>query len=269
MSYNQVTPSFWLCICVNFRLCSTHFSCHWCKICHILCWSTQISKRQHDPCLLSGNKNTTFHPFCHSDILVQVTGTLESQFWRPSSTTRSARFPAWKSCTSSLIRPSHARVHWLGQATTSEAMLFGSYDDAVFCICMMLLMTICEDLALVADNTQGMTIRTARLPRAGNLLSWAGEDLSGLPDQASCYQFVYFFYFFLLTVSYYNSSTRFQVTVTIFVFAVPQSQHQFPFTSSNWPTSVSWHVIGLPVQLSQSEASSLYSWRSMAHTQLF
>ena len=79
-------------------------------------------------------KNTTFHPFCHSDVLVQVTGTLESQFWRPSSTTRSARFPAWKSCTSSLIRPSHARVHCLGQATTSEAMLFGSYDDVVFCI---------------------------------------------------------------------------------------------------------------------------------------
>ena len=70
-------------------------------------------------------------------------------------------------------------------------MLFGSYDDAVFCICMMLLMTICEDLALVADNTQGMTIRTARLPRAGNLLSQAGEDLSGLPDRASRYQFFY------------------------------------------------------------------------------
>ena len=62
--------------------------------------------------------------------------------------------------------------------------------------CMMLLLTICEDLALVADNTQGMTIMTARLPGAGNLLSWAGEDLSGLPDQASRYQFVYFFYFF-------------------------------------------------------------------------
>ena len=27
-------------------------------------------------------------------------------------------------------------------------------------------------------------------------------------------------------------------------------------------------MIGLPVQLSQSEASSLYSWRSMAHTRL-
>ena len=36
---------------------------------------------------------------------------------------------------------------------------------------------------------QGMTIRTARLPGAGNLLSRAGEDISGLPDWASRYQF--------------------------------------------------------------------------------
>ena len=42
--------------------------------------------------------------------------------------------------------------------------------------------------------THGMTIRTARLPRAGNLLSRAGEDLSGLPDWASRYQFLKFFY---------------------------------------------------------------------------
>ena len=41
---------------------------------------------------------------------------------------------------------------------------------------------------------QGMTIRTARLPGAGNLLGWAGEDLSGLPDRASCYQFFGFFF---------------------------------------------------------------------------
>ena len=34
-----------------------------------------------------------------------------------------------------------------------------------------------------------MTIRTARLPGAGNLLGQAGEDLSGLPDWASRYQF--------------------------------------------------------------------------------
>ena len=40
-------------------------------------------------------------------------------------------------------------------------------------------------------ETQGMTIRTARLPGAGNLLGRAGEDLSGLPDWASCYQFFF------------------------------------------------------------------------------
>ena len=36
-----------------------------------------------------------------------------------------------------------------------------------------------------------MTIRTAQLPGAGNLLSWAGEDFSGLPDWASFYQGVF------------------------------------------------------------------------------
>ena len=45
---------------------------------------------------------------------------------------------------------------------------------------------------------QGMTIRTAWLPGAGNLLSRAGEDLSGLPDQASHYQVFYFFLLFFI-----------------------------------------------------------------------
>ena len=40
---------------------------------------------------------------------------------------------------------------------------------------------------------QGMTIRTARLPGAGNLLGQASEYLSGLPDWASSYQFFKFF----------------------------------------------------------------------------
>ena len=62
---------------------------------------------------------------------------------------------------------------------------------------------------------QGMTIRTARMPGAGNLLSRAGGDVSGQPDQTSCHQF--FFKFFLLTVSYFNPSTRFQVTVAVLV----------------------------------------------------
>ena len=65
-------------------------------------------------------------------------------------------------------------------------------------------------IVLVLLIVQGMTIRTARLPEAGNLLGRAGEDLSGLPDRARRY------HFFLLTVSYFNSSTRFRVTVTVF-----------------------------------------------------
>ena len=41
---------------------------------------------------------------------------------------------------------------------------------------------------------QGMTIRTAQMPGAGNLLSRADEDVSGLPDQTSCHQFFYCFF---------------------------------------------------------------------------
>ena len=48
------------------------------------------------------------------------------------------------------------------------------------------------------ERQQGMTIRTARLPGAGNLLGRAGEDFNGLPGRASCISF----YFILLTVSY-------------------------------------------------------------------
>ena len=71
---------------------------------------------------------------------------------------------------------------------------------------------------------QGMTIRTARLPGAGNLLGRAGEDLSGLPDWASRYHF----FSFLLTVSYFNSSTRFRVTVTVFVLWFHNRNISFP-----------------------------------------
>ena len=65
--------------------------------------------------------------------------------------TRSTSFPAWKSCTSSLIlviRPrswvSHEQPHL--KPCCLGAMMMLSY-------CMMLLMTICENLALVADDT--------------------------------------------------------------------------------------------------------------------
>ena len=41
---NQVTPSFWLCLCANSRLCCMHFSYHWCKIPNVSHWLMQISK---------------------------------------------------------------------------------------------------------------------------------------------------------------------------------------------------------------------------------
>ena len=41
-------------------------------------------------------------------------------------------------------------------------------------------------------KAQGMTLRTAQLPEAGNLLGRGGEDLSGLPDRAGCYQFLFY-----------------------------------------------------------------------------
>ena len=65
--------------------------------------------------------------------------------------TRSTSFPAWRSCASSLIlvvRPrrwvSHEQPHLKPCCSGARRML--SY-------CMMLLMTISEDLALVADDT--------------------------------------------------------------------------------------------------------------------
>ena len=73
-----------------------------------------------------------------------------------------------------------------------------------------------------AVSFQGMTIRTARLPGAGNLLGWAGEDLSGLPDRESRYHFLFF-----LTV-YFNSSIRFRVTVTVFVSRFHNRNISFP-----------------------------------------
>ena len=69
-----------------------------------------------------------------------------------------------------------------------------------------------------------MTIRTARLPGAGNLLGRAGEDLSGLPDRASCYYFI--------DVSYIS------IQAPDFV-----SLWQFLFCGSTMATSVSFHII--------------------------
>ena len=50
-----------------------------------------------------------------------------------------------------------------------------------------------EPVSCSSFQPQGKTIRTAWLPGAGNLLGWAGEDLNGLPDWASRYQFFKFF----------------------------------------------------------------------------
>ena len=48
----SIHHQFWLCRCVNFRLCCTHFSCHRHKMCNVSRWLTQISRRQCDPCKL-------------------------------------------------------------------------------------------------------------------------------------------------------------------------------------------------------------------------
>ena len=48
-----------------------------------------------------------------------------------------------------------------------------------------------KGLEKLLTGIQGMTIRTARLPGASNLLGRAGEDLSGLSDQARRYLLFY------------------------------------------------------------------------------
>ena len=99
--------------------------------------SLLISQEALDPCVCS-----TGDP---------IMGHLVKQALEKSSPTRSTSFPAWKSCASSLIlviRPmswvSHEQPHL--KPCCSGAMMMLSY-------CMMLLMTICENLALVADDT--------------------------------------------------------------------------------------------------------------------
>ena len=96
------------------------------------------------------------------------------------------------------------------------------------CVCVCVCgACVCVCVCTMLITAQGMTIRTAWLPGAGNLLGRAGEDLSGLPNQARHYHFV-----FLLKVSYFNSSTRFWVTMW-----------QFLFCGSAIATSVSFYII--------------------------
>ena len=74
-------------------------------------------------------------------------------------------------------------------------------------------------------HLQGMTIRTAQLPGAGNLLRRAGEDLSGLPDQARHYHFFYW---------------QYHISIQALDF---ESLWQFLFCSSAIATSVSFYII--------------------------
>ena len=84
-------------------------------------------------------------------------------------------------------------VHFPPDKKTIQAVLVYQYQSTIV-MCQLLM-------------NQGMTIRTARLPGAGNLLGRAGEDLSGLPDRARRYHFLNFID--SVTVSYFSSSTRF------------------------------------------------------------
>ena len=81
--------------------------------------------------------------------------------------------------------------------------------------------------AHLQHNHQGMTIRTARLPGAGNLLGRAGEDLSGLPDQESRYQVIFYWQY---------------ISIQALDF---ESLWQFLFHGSTIATSVSFYIIKL------------------------
>ena len=95
-----------------------------------------------------GQSLTSYHQ--HDSLLISQEA-LDPRVCSTGDPTRSTSFPAWKSCVSSLnlvIRPrswvSHEQPHL--KPCCSGAMMMLSY-------CMMLLMTICENLALVADDT--------------------------------------------------------------------------------------------------------------------
>ena len=81
---------------------------------------------------------------------------------------------------------------------------------------------------LITHSQQGMTIRTAWLPGAGNLIGWAGADLSGLPDQESRYQFLFFI----------DSIVFISIQALDF-----ESLWQFLFCGSTVATSVSLYII--------------------------
>ena len=90
----------------------------------------------------------------------------------------------------------------------------------------------CFQLEVSQHGCQGMTIRTARLPGAGNLLGRAGEDLSGLPDRASCYQ------------GFFNSFFYWQYHISVQALDY-KSLWQFLFYSFTIAKSVSFYIIKL------------------------
>ena len=79
-----------------------------------------------------------------------------------------------------------------------------------------------------------MTIRTARLPGAGNLLGRAGADLSGLPDRESRYFFLIFILFFIDSI----------IIISIQALGF-ESLGQFLFCGSTIATSVSFYIMKL------------------------
>ena len=69
-SYNQVNPSFWLCLCASTRLCHVYaFSAHWCKIRNISHRLTQIIKRQHDHISMTNTPSMHIIPVLYIYIL--------------------------------------------------------------------------------------------------------------------------------------------------------------------------------------------------------
>ena len=80
-------------------------------------------------------------------------------------------------------------------------------------------------LEVSQHGCQGMTIRTARLPGAGNLLGRAGEDLSDLPDRASRYHCFYW---------------QYHISIQALDF---ESLWQFLFCGFTIATSVSFYII--------------------------
>ena len=114
---------------------------------------------------------------------------------------------------------------------------------------------------------QGMTIRTADCP--GQVTYSVGQVQVSVacPTRKVVISF-YFLFFYWQYHNYFNSSIRFWVTVTVFVLQF--HNRNISFLSHHQTDRLQCRSMWLACQCrSQSEASSLYSWRSMACTQLW